>query len=112
MRFLYGEPRSVGAPDPAAAGDKAFRIAADGGIELKQALAQKPLARACAEWIQRHVAVRTVKQANFLHGKLYHIARRDGGGAALAGSSNFTRRGLGFGAAANIELNLEGPRRA
>ncbi len=107
VRFLYGEPRSVAAPDPGADEAKAFRLAEDGGIALKRALAQKPLARACAEWIEKHVAVRTVKQANFLHGKLYCIARPDGGGAALAGSSNFTRRGLGFGAAPNIELNLE-----
>ncbi len=106
-RFLYGEPRSVGAPDPAASGDKAFQIAEDGGIELKQALAQKPLSQACAAWIKKQVEIRTVKQVNFLHGKLYHVARPTGGGAALAGSSNFTRRGLGFGAAPNIELNLE-----
>ncbi len=107
VRFLYGEPRSVAAPDPGADEAKAFRLTEDGGIALKQALAQKPLARACAAWIEKNVAIRTVEQANFLHGKLYHIARPDGGGAALAGSSNFTRRGLGFGAAPNIELNLE-----
>ena len=106
-RFLYGEPRGVGAVDPSADQAKAFRLTADGGIDLKHALAQKPLARACAEWIERGVDVRTITQANFLHGKLYHVARGDGGSAAIVGSSNFTRRGLGYGAAPNVELNLD-----
>ncbi len=106
-RFLYGEPQSVDALDPAAGEAKSFQLNEDNGIALKQALAQKPLARACAAWIEKEVDIRTVKQANFLHGKLYHVARRDGGSAAIVGSSNFTRRGLGFGARPNIELNLE-----
>ena len=107
MRFLYGEPRGVGAMDPAGDEAKAFRLTEDGGIDLVQVLAQKPLARACAAWIEKHVDIRTVKRTNFLHGKLYHIARPDGGSTALVGSSNFTRRGLGYGASPNIELNLE-----
>ena len=107
MRFLYGDPQSVGAMDPGADEAKAFRLADDGGIELRQALAQKPLARACAAWIEKCVEIRTIKQANFLHGKLYHMERPDGDTAAVVGSSNFTRRGLGFGAAPNIELNIE-----
>ncbi len=106
VRFLYGDPQGIGDPDPAAETGKAFRIAEDGGIDLKQALAQKPLARDCAAWIRKQVDIRTVRKANFLHGKLYHAARR-ADDAALAGSSNFTKRGLGFGAAPNIELNLE-----
>ena len=106
-RFLYGEPRSVGELDPVEADPKAFSLTDDGGIDLKKALAQKPLARDCAKWIEKHVDVRTIKQANFLHGKLYHIARGDRDGTALAGSSNLTRRGLGFGGIPNIELNLD-----
>ena len=108
-RFLYGEPRGVGRIDPSAEEAKAFRLTEDGGIDLQRALAQKPLARACAEWIERSVDIRTVTQANFLHGKLYHVAGGggDGADAALIGSSNFTRRGLGYGAAPNLELNLE-----
>ncbi len=107
MRFLYGEPRGVAAVDPGGDEARAFRLSEDGGIELRQALAQRPLARACAAWIERCVDIRTVRQANFLHGKMYHIASPQGGSTALAGSSNFTRRGLGFGAVPNIELNLE-----
>ena len=106
VRFLYGDPQGIGDPDPAAETGKAFQIAQDGGIDLKHALAQKPLARDCAAWIEKQVDIRTVKRANFLHGKLYHVARR-AEAAALAGSSNFTRRGLGFGSSPNIELNLE-----
>lgn len=106
IRFLYGEPTATGSPDPSENESKSFRLNEDGGIDLQHALAQKPLARACAAWIQRHVDIRTISQANFLHGKLYHIAHH-AGSAALAGSSNFTLRGLGLGSAPNVELNLE-----
>ena len=106
MRFLYGEPTAVGTPDPGGDEHKSFRLNEDGGIRLNQVLAQKPLARACAAWIEKQVDIRTVRRANFLHGKLYHVASGNDG-AALVGSSNFTRRGLGFGATPNIELNLE-----
>ena len=106
MRFLYGEPTATGTPDPSGDGSKLFRLNEDGGMELQQALAQKPLARSCAAWISQQVDIRTISRANFLHGKLYHIAH-DTESAALAGSSNFTLRGLGLGAAPNVELNLE-----
>ena len=113
MRFLYGDPRGVGALDPEEAEDKAFRLTDEGGLELTQALRQKPLARACAKWIKRKADIRTVKQSSFLHGKMYHITKPGGAAAvagetaALVGSSNFTRRGLGFGQNPNLELNLE-----
>lgn len=112
MRFLYGDPRGVGAMDPSGDDDKAFGLTRDGGIELKQVLRQKPLAKACAAWIQSKVEIRKVTKSNFLHGKLYHIARRNGDSAAVLGSSNFTRGGLGLGANPNIELNLEVCRQA
>jgi len=107
MRFLYGDPRGVGAMDPEEAEDKAFRLTDEGGLELTQALRQKPLARACADWIERKSDIRTVSRSNFLHGKMYHVANPGGTAAALVGSSNFTRRGLGLGQTPNIELNLE-----
>ncbi|MDE0250644.1 MAG: helicase-related protein [Gammaproteobacteria bacterium] len=106
MRFLYGEPTAVGTLDPSGNGGKSFRLNEDGGMALKQALAQKPLARACTAWVQQQVEIRTINRANFLHGKLYHITRKSGT-AALAGSSNFTLRGLGFSSTPNIELNLD-----
>ncbi|MYI07601.1 MAG: ATP-dependent helicase, partial [Gemmatimonadetes bacterium] len=113
MRFLYGDPRGVGAVDPEEAEDKAFRLTDEGNLELTQALRQKPLARACAKWIERKADIRTITQSNFLHGKMYHITKPDGAApvpgetAALLGSSNFTRRGLGTGSNPNLELNLE-----
>ena len=106
MRFLYGEPTAIGTPDPGGDEGKSFRLIEDGGMALKQALAQKPLARACAAWIGKQVEIRTINRANFLHGKLYHIAQENKT-MALSGSSNFTLKGLGFGATPNIELNLE-----
>ena len=106
MRFLYGEPTAVSALDSDGSEGKSFSLNQDGGMDLRQALAQKPLARACFDWIQRKVEIRTVNRSNFLHGKFYHIDRKDGT-STLAGSSNFTLRGLGFGAAPNLELNLD-----
>lgn len=107
MRFLYGEPRGVSSVDPEGSGDKAFRLTKDGGIKLKRVLAQKPLAQACAEWIKQKVEIRTIKKSNFLHGKLYHLARESLRSVAVVGSSNFTRSGIGSGVNPNIELNLE-----
>ena len=112
MRFLYGEPRGVGAVDPAVDAVKAFRLTTDERIELKRVLAQKPLARACEAWIRSKVEIRTIEKSNFLHGKLYHLARSNGDSAAVLGSSNFTRGGLGLGVNPNIELNLEVRREA
>ena len=106
VRFLYGEPRAVGAMDPGDNEPRSFRLNDDGGMALNCVLAQKPLARACAAWIEDKVDVRTVRRAGFLHGKLYHAVGRKGA-AALVGSSNFTRRGLGYGKLPNIELNIE-----
>ena len=105
VRFLYGDPQGIGTVDPIDDQTKTFRLTDDGGIKLEDVLAQKPLAQACAAWIKRLVEIRTIDRANFLHGKLYHVARTDGTSAALLGSSNFTKRGLGFGSVPNIELN-------
>ena len=107
LRFLYGQPAGAASVDPAEGEDKAYRLTRDGTLELRRALTQKPLARACAQWVKDKVEVRTVRQANFLHGKLYHVEGTDGATAALLGSSNFTRGGLGFGANPNIELNIQ-----
>ena len=106
MRFLYGEPAATGTPDPGVDQGKSFRLNEVGGMDLRQALAQKPLARSCAAWVRRQVDIRTINRANFLHGKLYHIGHEKET-VALAGSSNFTVRGLGFGRVPNVELNLE-----
>jgi len=58
-------------------------------LELANRLQQKRIARECADWIERKVAIRTIKQSNLLHGKMYHVATA-GVEDAILGSSNFT----------------------
>ncbi len=110
VRFLYGDPLAIGEVDPTTSAFKFFRLTDDNGIELAQTLTQKPLAEACAQWIKQKVEIRAITQAGFLHGKLYCVQPADSASAAdsaIIGSSNFTKRGLGWGAAPNIELNIE-----
>jgi hypothetical protein len=105
LDFLFGEPRFVKSLGPDRTDKKAFNIE-DEKLALGNRLQQKCLARECADWITDKVAIRSIKQANLLHGKLYHLDN-DGRRTALVGSSNFTVSGLGYGANPNIELNLE-----
>lgn len=105
LDFLFGEPRFIRTLDPDRTEKKAF-IVDEAGLTLANQLQQKRVARECAAWIEAKVDIRSVKQANFLHGKMYHIAHQ-GIEEAIIGSSNFTVRGLGLGAQNNIELNLE-----
>lgn len=104
LHFLFGEPRFISSLDPDKTDKKSFKIE-DEGLELANRLQQKEVARRCAAWIRDKVAIRSVRQTNLLHGKLYHIddGRRE---HAILGSSNFTQRGLGLSATPNIELNL------
>ena len=105
VRFLFGDPGSVEQLDPGTQEPKFFE-AAEEGMAPNEALHQKYLARRCAEWVNRpSVGIRSVKQSNFLHGKLY-LTGGPAGGAGLVGSSNFTRRGLGGGGRPNLEINL------
>ena len=106
LRFLFGEPDFIKSLDPENAEEKAFKIV-DEGLELREQLQQKPIAKACAEWIEKKVEIRSTRQSNLLHGKMYHIAN-NGMEKAIMGSSNFTVRGLGLNPPHdNIELNLE-----
>lgn len=104
LRFLFGEPRFISTLDPEKTDKKSFKIE-DEGLELSNRLQQKEIARRCAKWIRDKVEIRSIRQSNLLHGKLYHI--HDGHREhAILGSSNFTLRGLGLAATPNIELNL------
>jgi SNF2 family DNA or RNA helicase len=106
LDFLFGEPRFINTLDPERTEKKSFLID-PAGLRLANTLEQKRVARECADWIRAKVAIRSVRQTNLLHGKMYHI-RHKGVEDALVGSSNFTVRGLGLGEAGNnIELNLE-----
>ena len=104
LKFLFGEPKFIQTLDPEKTDKKAFKIE-DEGLELANRLQQKEVARRCAEWITNKVEIRSIRESNLLHGKLYHVddGRRE---HALMGSSNFTQRGLGLSAAPNIELNM------
>ena len=105
LDFLFGEPSFVNRLDPSKTEKRAFIIDAT-GLELSNKLQQKRVARQCADWIERKVDIKTIKQSNLLHGKMYHVATA-GVEDAILGSSNFTVRGLGLGNAGNnIELNL------
>jgi SNF2 family DNA or RNA helicase len=106
LRFLFGEPRFIQSLDPEKIDKKAFKIE-DDGLQLVNRLEQKRVARECAQWITEKVHIRSVKHANLLHGKMYHMAH-NGVEEAILGSSNFTLRGLGLSSTNNnIELNLE-----
>jgi len=105
LRFLFGEPRFVKSLDPNKTDKKAYKIE-DEGLMLTNRLAQSKAARECAKWIENKVEIKSIRKANLLHGKMYHIAN---GGVedAIMGSSNFTVSGLGEAEnTSNIELNL------
>jgi SNF2 family DNA or RNA helicase len=105
LRFLFGEPRFIKSMDPNKTDKKAYKIE-DDGLQLKNRLEQRRAARECADWIAQKADIRSIRQANLLHGKMYHIDNK-GIEEAILGSSNFTVSGLGLGANGNnIELNL------
>ena len=110
FRFLFGEPSFIQALDPKKTIAQQFKIAERGGIQLKNQLRQKQVARDCAQWFEREdVEVRSLRAPHFLHGKCYHI-RNDLGSKdqhAIMGSSNFTVSGLGLNGNGNMELNME-----
>lgn len=105
LNFLFGEPSSIKKLDPEKTETKYFEIA-EKKIALKNRLQQKKVAKNCADWITDKVDIKSIRQANLLHGKMYHVDN-NGIEKALVGSSNFTVSGLGYGNVPNIELNLE-----
>jgi superfamily II DNA or RNA helicase len=104
LNFLFGEPHFIldrHRKEPAVSTLK------ESGINLEKQLKQNPIAKACATWIRNKVTIKSMKEANLLHGKLYHIEINNKENAIL-GSSNFTVKGLGVSPNQkhNIELNL------
>lgn len=105
LNFLFGEPAFINRLDPSKTAKKAFIMDA-AGLALANKLQQKRVARECAQWIEQKVEIKTIRQSNLLHGKMYHVTTA-GVQDAIIGSSNFTVRGLGLAAENNnIELNL------
>lgn len=106
LRFLFGEPQFIKKLDPEKTEKKSF-IMDSGGLQLTNQLELKRVAIECARWIEEKVEIRSIRESNMLHGKMYHIAK-NGVENAILGSSNFTVRGLGLSeAGGNIELNLK-----
>ena len=105
LDFLFGEPRFIASLDPNKIDKKSFKIE-DEEIKLSNRLEQNRIAKECAEWIKQKVQIKSIRQSNLLHGKLYHIDN-NGVEEAIMGSSNFTVKGLGLSLNNNIELNLE-----
>jgi len=105
LNFLFGEPTFIRNVDHDKNKAKHFGFT-DKSIELSNQLAQKYIAKECATWIERKVNIRSIKQSNLLHGKMYHIQPENSEDSAIIGSSNFTTRGLGLCNNQNIELNL------
>lgn len=102
--FLFGEPRFIKSLGVETQWQD-FMIREE-GLGLRDTLKQDKIAKACEQWIQEKVNIRSIRQANLLHGKLYHITKL-GREDAILGSSNFTLRGLGLAENQNnIELNL------
>lgn len=104
LRFLFGEPSFINTMDPDKSEKKVFNIS-ESGLNIGNVLLQKQIAIECKKWITDKVEIKSIKQSNLLHGKFYHI-EANGKEKAIIGSSNFTRRGLGFAEKSNIELNL------
>ncbi len=105
LDFLFGEPSFLKSLDPEKIDKKAFEMM-DEKLVLSNQIQQKAVAKDCATWIEKKVDIRTIRQSNLLHGKMYHIDNH-GIEKAIMGSSNFTVRGLGYGSIPNVELNLE-----
>ena len=105
VRFLFGDPASVGELDPGKQELQSFTLT-EGGLSPNRVLQQKHLAQACAEWVAgSNVSIRSIGKTNFLHGKMY-LAEAADRQTSVVGSSNFTRNGLGCGSGANLEINL------
>ena len=77
VRFLFGDPTSVDDLDPGAKEPKSFTVTED-GLAPNHAMLQKFLARRCAEWVRKDsVAIRSISQSDFLHGKMYMVGSKD-----------------------------------
>jgi hypothetical protein len=96
MDFLFGEPRFVRSLDPDKTEKKSF-IIDSAGLKSANCLQQKRIAKECADWIRNKVLIKSVKQTNFLHGKMYHTST-NGVEEAILGNSNFTAHGPGLSA--------------
>ena len=64
LRFLFGEPDVIGGMDPSKTESKAFRLTEE-GLGLRNELSQSEIAKACADWIEKKVKIKSVRKSNF-----------------------------------------------
>ncbi|MFT6862006.1 MAG: hypothetical protein ACJAVK_000560, partial [Akkermansiaceae bacterium] len=103
LRFLFGEPTFIAG---IAKKQTAPPVTLQSTGLSSEALRLNSDAKACAEWIEQMVEIRSIVRPGFLHGKAYHI-KNINASRAILGSSNFTIPGLGLHPdGGNIELNL------
>lgn len=86
LRFLFGEPTFISGIDPEKHSKKEFRLT-DSGLALAHSLSQRPIAKACADWIRQKAEVRSIRQSDFLHGKAYHVQNGNKADAILISRS-------------------------
>jgi hypothetical protein len=72
MRFLFGEPRFLRDSEALGLVPPAFTLD-ESGLRLSEQMRQRAVALRCAAWIRAKVAIRSVKRAGLLHGKLIHV---------------------------------------
>ena len=109
VKFLFGEPSSASTTASGETERIKFFIGEEGLTtpSIDEVMEQREWAKRCAEWVgQDSVEVRTIAESNFMHGKMYHMNNAKHGDAAVVGSSNLTKRGLGAASKPNIELNI------
>ena len=87
VRFLFGDPALVDELDSGGKAPKSFDLS-ENGLAPNYTLQQKHLAQQCASWIKsQRVKIRSISQANFLHGKMYLTESKATDGVAVVGSS-------------------------
>lgn len=107
LRFLFGEPAFIKSLSENRANERNAEILDESiTVSIQERLSQKNAAIECAEWLKAKAEIKSMVKPNFLHGKLYLIENANGVKEGVAGSSNFTVNGLGFGGRPNMELNL------
>jgi hypothetical protein len=107
LRFLFGEPAFIKSLSGDGKNQRSAEILDDTiAVNIQEKLSQKSAAIECARWLKDKAEIKSMVKPNFLHGKLYLIENSNGVKEAIAGSSNFTVNGLGFGKSPNMELNL------
>ncbi len=71
LRFLFGEPSFISGIGQDEKKKANFKLT-ETGLQLGKTLTQSAVAKACADWIERLVEIRSIRQTNFLRQSLSH----------------------------------------